>query len=897
MEANGFFDVYKQYKKGTAEIATWLVETASSIGIDVVSSAALKSFRQSSSVLRKLPVSVEDFSRLSKTIAGSIHASSIEFPPAIVETFKAVIAARQLSSQLYSQRGDQNNAEQLRCSLNHEYFIQVLQDSLDILQARLKPRVTERTRAVHKGTTSTNLTSSPTCSASTNEHRRPSTVRRRSNPLANMFDGLVVEDVEWRDSIPAPPVRQVSAAPTSMVVYDIEENLEDEFVLACNFFLQQCQELLDVIMESWKRVCKLDSTPINAALVANTAYDILHQTEMELYNAFSSLFTQEEIVEKIIASFSVEASKADSRMHNTNVDKIMQDTFKLMKSLHRKYGSHGNPDINDYHGDLLPAYSPAKGVFTLDQTLGAHLVRCNYVDKISSIMLDCILLIRHFGHVPMEDASIRGLKEMLNTGKINVSMVFSWLIVSIQLTSPVGSKHTQRFLQHVSELTIARAREHLAFEWKPVCCEMRESREAYLFLVKHIATWVRGDPVNKAKDALFGSKKNRPPSKFLLRHPLLTALLSFGILRIQHIHARWLSNDRRLIANLAHLYNAARQRKLVPRWEDMEQLITFHTEKGVFIGNRPTRRDNFYKRVTLINGGSIRNFSSDAHRHDSFLFNDQKDSHVQLHEPSIWSEYGEAWQFTPAGAFRSTSVPGNSQVPENMFTYFYESFKEIRAAKLHDCQPLMKGHTYLFFSIYVVEELQAQEDMLYFDYMAMIHKGVKLLKSLRDEFSEKSHKDLETLDNWDIKDHCVFQVVSHLLEDDSYQASKGSSHKSKGKEKSYLDDAAPKLKCLIEQEGNKETEAMHSLKQWARVTADKLFNVPEVLKKLWQDKDFVKSSATGHTGLAALRISMIERVPGFLLFENALAAALEKITAEPGDSGPINLGAFEMPKM
>lgn len=875
MESDNFFDEYKQYKKGTVEIATWLVETAESIGVDLVSSHALHSNRRTGSVMSRLPLSVDDLSRLSKAICRSPRSSSIEFPSTIVETFKAVITARKRSTELYSKRNENRTENDKRSHLNHEYFVHVLEDALEMLRSHLVPQIK----------TATNPTQSKPISTKAANLARMMKENRHVTPTRNRFDGLIVEDPEWGD-VPSQPVPQVQPSLQSSAIvlapkisYDIEESLEDEFNLACSFFLRQCQELLDIVTEGWHQVRTHASSPVNVALVANAACDILQRTELELCKTFSSAHSEEEIVEKVIASFSKEAGRPGSSFHKSNVDVMMHGIYVLLKALHDEYGPDGIPAINDYHVTQLPAYRPGKGIIGID-LFGYRLKEISQrdcMDELSVIMLECILLFKHFGHIPMADGSITGLKDAMETGKIRFCTVFAWLIVAIQIKRPVICMNVLTFLHNVSDTTLSRVREHLDFKWDPVCCGMGQSRKTCFSLIKHIATWIRGDPINKAKDGLFGTKQSRPRTDFLKRHPVLAALLTFGILRVQHHHARQLSNERGLIANLAHLYNAAKQRQLIPEWEDMETMISFHGEKSIFIGRRP--RDNFWKRASIANGSSIRNFSSDAaHRH-GYFHSDQKDTYIRLMDPWIWEVYDETWDFGSDCAFKSRRGQAQCQTFESMLTFIYGRFG------VDDDGTTANGHrrflttdTYGFFC-FVIEDLQDHEQMLYFDYMAMVRKGARLLMTLRDDFAQRTQTVLESSNVWDVRDSRIYQVVRLLLEEDEF-ADRGSA---KNDLMFSLEDAGPKFKQLIESEGNKETKAMHHMMNWLTALHGSFISTFE---KLLDNSGMIIGVMEGRDGDNPPSVEEVMKKLAEQFRSNARTTATKKTNLNPGKAKP-----------
>ena len=64
-----------------------------------------------------------------------------------------------------------------------------------------------------------------------------------------------------------------------------------------------------------------------------------------------------------------------------------------------------------------------------------------------------------------------------------------------------------------------------------------------------------------------------------------------------------------------HLYNACRQENLVSKpWTDMEVLISLQSDRTLFIGDRPTRLEEYLKRFALSMGYSATAFAKDKRK-------------------------------------------------------------------------------------------------------------------------------------------------------------------------------------------------------------------------------------------------------------------------------------------
>lgn len=105
------------------------------------------------------------------------------------------------------------------------------------------------------------------------------------------------------------------------------------------------------------------------------------------------------------------------------------------------------------------------------------------------------------------------------------------------------------------------------------------------------------------------------PFRLLKQYPLLCGLFTFVLkARAQKIGLAF-ANAWGSILYAGHLYNAARQEKLLPKtWTDLELLITLHSPEMFFVGDCPKNLEEYLKRFLLSMGYSATAFASNRRK-------------------------------------------------------------------------------------------------------------------------------------------------------------------------------------------------------------------------------------------------------------------------------------------
>jgi len=101
------------------------------------------------------------------------------------------------------------------------------------------------------------------------------------------------------------------------------------------------------------------------------------------------------------------------------------------------------------------------------------------------------------------------------------------------------------------------------------------------------------------------------PFRLLKQYPLLCGLFTFVLkTRAQEIGLAF-ANAWGSILYASHLYNAARQEKLLLKsWTDLELLIALHSPERFFVGDCPKSLEEYLERFLLSMGYSATAFAS-----------------------------------------------------------------------------------------------------------------------------------------------------------------------------------------------------------------------------------------------------------------------------------------------
>ena len=636
MLPNFLYDTYKQYKADTDKIATWLAEAAMKCGWAEANTGngassiqsgkppklkgrARKLAREAAAAGKATPspsknapasvpvykVRVKDFVPMAQMIANA-GESSVRIPAVVIKVIKRCITTRTGTSDWFEKNEDEQTEEKGR---NHMFFVKVLSDTLEVLEAKY-------------------VSQSPPPQPSVLEGRGAAATAEATK---NTFDGLEVEELD-EDAFNALP-SVVSSRPNP-IKYEIEKSDDGEewfFALHCLF--DDLHEIQELIREMWSDYLegKLDIS--TASVVTNMAVALVKRAEQDFQHEMKppdgyTQFKDGELTDIYYVDNCLRYDLKPRRTPGTMVDaeryEYVEDAFLLPSRCLISINEH----VKSLNGKSFPGTRPAY-LGTYDPAL--HRAAMSNEEKMHSdtaLLMDFIVTFGPYvaagNNTPMDDELIKGLRHMCETGKIPL-----WLVFAAQLYLDVHGILTTESNRPFEELN-AFAREarktlrgHVKFFEKHGLVGYREeeSEEWVLISLAEIETWVLKDQMKQVAEDQMGSssqsgKKNRiwQDNEFLLMHPVLNGMWKYCFhLQMQSRGIR-LVNDTQIIS-AAHLYNALRQCGYLPTdcyWEDLEYLLDIHGEKDTFAGERPTTIEDCVKRLAIAQGVSPKTFA--AHR-------------------------------------------------------------------------------------------------------------------------------------------------------------------------------------------------------------------------------------------------------------------------------------------
>ncbi|KAK7968802.1 hypothetical protein PG988_007875 [Apiospora saccharicola] len=213
-----------------------------------------------------------------------------------------------------------------------------------------------------------------------------------------------------------------------------------------------------------------------------------------------------------------------------------------------------------------------------------------------------------FFEQPVEDELIRGMKKIRETGVTPIGYAFAvQLYLDIlehqRLTSPGG---VDRAYTEMRE-TIVRIKTSLSRI--PVGSKARQNA------LRVVTLW-ENDPIHQARKMLYKEELlSRPQSKpwtFLRHHPMYCGLWVHYMRTKFHTEGNVYSAVPGAVMAVGQLYHAIRQEKSLPedlKWEDMERFMQWQGHSTFFVGDPPTSPEGYVKNFMLTMGMSTTNWA------------------------------------------------------------------------------------------------------------------------------------------------------------------------------------------------------------------------------------------------------------------------------------------------
>ena len=618
-------DSYKQYKSDTAQLATWLAETARACGCTSESinqptckpprlkgrarTEAKKNTRGSSisfhepttTTTAKHPLALKEFSTFAKAIA-TFETPPVRVPPTILRIGKYAISARKRCAKWFSMQADNGSALEEQHNRAHMHVVDVLEEVLDLLQSRC---------VLDDGTRKDQV--------EVDRHKENSSDKVLKNRFEYLdIEGVLEEDVDIRqqrgnDAVkPMGPVSgstQTQHQPQTR--YQMESSEGDtQFAIFC--LLEDLGHMRKYICQIWQDYSSGTLDLISASVTTNTAIELIRRAEEDFVTVFPELSTYELILNVYFPSV--------KERHNLHPDREDDEQYEIFDSIFFtpfRFLADFCDAVNGPPGQKYmpnPVWGRIYDPRSHRGTMSAVLKLREDVILMSEVLPE--FLIMFMGNmIPTADEVSVGLRTMFCTSSIKL-----WVLFAFQIFIDIHHALREEVSRGCLELRSFGLRAHSTLQeflnssFKD-CENIWPNRRLLVGVQNMIEDWILNDALLKRREAIFGAKRDREcgpgkPYGLLSQHPLACGLLMFAISLGMHRGGLNLANTLGWTQDAAHLYNAAQQEGLltVP-WVDMDHLIKFESTERVFVGQAPTNPQAYHKHYSLVEGVSVESFA------------------------------------------------------------------------------------------------------------------------------------------------------------------------------------------------------------------------------------------------------------------------------------------------
>ncbi|KAF5690954.1 hypothetical protein FCIRC_685 [Fusarium circinatum] len=593
--------VYREYKKDTNSIASWLASTAKECGYpaDLLSGPSVARQQTPGSSQLEGPryvIEIKDFIPLAECIS-AYKKPALSVPQAFFTTLNRVITVR---DGFGSQLALSNQKTDTQSDAKHSYFVEILKKVREVL----KPF------------------SDPAASAPSDE----------VEALMNDFTALEVYHPS-EAFLNAPDIERPRPAKTDEAIY--EANPWHSFDEALVAYYMLCAELNDIralIAELWAIHVDPDDDiessldPAVLAVVTNTAIEFGSTTAEDMNPIFEKYGGIGAMAEHIMSSF----------LLNEEVD---ANTF-------RQQVAEGTVDEKAYAVMSYCCYLTGLTIETLakipwtgvtgiypDGTFGVLDPHTKWDSKsmsqrlaeerviIGELWTEALALVHHVPDYPFTDEFIRGVKEFKETKKVPFRAIFAAEMI-LDIYKSVGSyaeSSVDTLLKRIT--TMNDALKHHIKSHKDIKSPHWSSRDTkWLQDTQEGFDWFLDDPLYRAKKMAVDNSRNRQEGlahlervekyRILKRSPILAGLALYYHRAEMHEVGLRVTNAWGSIILPAHLANAiGEEGDTETCWIDMETLYAIFGDEQFFVGGKPKTRSDFAKRFMLQVGVSASTFS------------------------------------------------------------------------------------------------------------------------------------------------------------------------------------------------------------------------------------------------------------------------------------------------
>ncbi|KAG9648457.1 hypothetical protein KCU95_g18015, partial [Aureobasidium melanogenum] len=627
MLPNSLRGSYTIYKEDTDSVATWLASTAKQCGYpldfltrpeDGLSSQKGSRLKGKARKLAKAATSaksgssestahsgsttytiaVKDFISLAQYIV-AFQKPPVRVPSSFVCVLNRAIALRKKHNSWFS------NAEQSSEDDGHNFFLSVLEQVRETLKSRMP-----------SDTVDDHMTKRPAGSTTTSSDR---------GHTDNAFAALILEEPS-DEFLNAPPPEKVTGLPVRVdddSRYEAErvQKVEEQY-LAAHCLLADVNSIRACIKSLWIMYRDGQIDLQSASITTNTAVELIRHMQEDYDKNFPDHSDYEGLIETLFINQCIsQGQDPDHRQRRGDIinmamydlaDQVLLTTYTILVSL--------GDVVTPGH---IPLYKPGHFGF---RDLSTEWSQKSPHDKLQDdklVLLEAFSGFSAIGKVGCfaEDELIRGVREMAPGKKVPL-----WLTFAVQNFLDI---------QHVMGSEASRAMVELQTAARHIGASLSENSEFHKKLhiktwdahsdraLGHIQnvinTWIKQDNVKKIierslrRNPTIAAQMTVEPFELLKQYPSLCGIWLFSLRYLMQDAGITLCNAWGSVIYAAHLYNAARQEKLVKGiWRDMELALLLQGNDKIFIGGRPKKPEDYLKRFNLCMGFSVTSLAKNA---------------------------------------------------------------------------------------------------------------------------------------------------------------------------------------------------------------------------------------------------------------------------------------------
>ncbi|KAF5009428.1 hypothetical protein FDECE_4360 [Fusarium decemcellulare] len=618
--------VYREYKKDTNSIATWLASTAKECGYppDLLSNTpasqqqpatsgrpkgkartaakkkkkkgkgAAKTTPQTLSVPRYI-ISIKDFISLAEYISAS-KIPALSVPQVFFNTLHRVISVRSSFGAELARHDAKPDAES---DAKHSYFVGILEKVREVLKP-FKP---------------------PTASGSSDA----------VDTLTNQFDALEVYEPS-QDFLDAPDIARPQPAGQDAAIYEADPSPTlEEALVAFNMMCKDLGDIREFISNVWSKLVSEDGKsmdPAVLAVVTNTGIEFaanIIEEMLPIFNEYGGAFA---ISEQYMACLLKQQSESPEEFGNRMGEPSSLDT-------HYDLGNACYFNVGSFLNTLAAVpWQGSAGIYP-EGHFGVYDPESDWTSKtgyqkfqedrilISELYMEALALVHHVPDYPITDEYIRGVKEFKETNEIPFSLIFA-AQVNLDIHHAVrGYAETSvaALLERLSlmngflQSTIKQHENVKNPHWS-------SSNEKWLQQTWEGIEWFLQDPLYKAKTLIAGRDPDArkvleatQKHRLLRRSPIVAGLALYHFRAEVHDVGLAFTNAWGTIILPAHLYNAVvMEDHSDSLWADMELLFDMFGEEQFFVGGRPDNTADYVTRFMLQIGVSASVFTNRRRR-------------------------------------------------------------------------------------------------------------------------------------------------------------------------------------------------------------------------------------------------------------------------------------------